>query len=627
MSKYIYEHDFPSDLKTMSFDELELLSYEIRDFLVANVSQTGGHLASNLGVVEIAIALHRVFDTPEDKLVWDVGHQSYVHKILTGRADQFATLRQHGGMSGFPKRCESPYDVFDTGHSSTSIGLGLGLAAARDLKGEDHHVVSIIGDGAMTSGAAFEGLNNAGNMNTNLIVVLNDNGMSISQNTGGLSRHLIKISGTSKYNAVKKQVKKGMSKVPRIGDDLVSGVHNAKDRIKYAMIEGIIFEELGFKYIGPVDGHNTKELCKVMKMARDIEGPVLIHALTQKGKGYSHAEEDPEKFHGIGPFDPDKGSVRKKADHPSWTSHAGDALMKQAGEDDRTVVISAAMVDGTGLAEFGEKFPDRLFDTGIAEGHAVTFAAGLAGAGEKPYVVIYSTFLQRAYDHILEDVCLQDLPVTFCLDRAGIVGADGETHHGIFDVSYLRSMPGLTFLAPADGDQLEEMIAFAGKLDGPCAIRYPRGEAVPIKGLKPFRSRRSQKLAKGKDVSIWALGNMVGHALEARDILKKDGIEASVVNIACISPLDVSSLKREALSHELIVTLEDNVLTGGIGEGIGNEIARIGSETEDKVAEHIAIGWPDSFIEHGSPRDLFHKYGLDAGSVAERIKVYFEGKA
>ena len=627
MSKYILEHDFPSDLKEMSFDELELLSYEIRDFLISNVSETGGHLASNLGVVELAIALHRVFDTPDDKLIWDVGRQSYVHKILTGRASGFDSLRKHGGMSGFPKRNESEYDVFDTGHSSTSIGLGLGLAAARDLRGEDYHVVSVIGDGAMTGGAAFEALNNAGNMNTDLIVVLNDNGMSISQNTGGLSRHLIKLSGTHRYNAVKKQVKKGMSKVPKIGDDLVSGVHNAKDRIKDAMIHGILLEELGFKYIGPVDGHDTKELCKVLSMAKDFEGPVLVHALTMKGKGYTHAEERPEEFHGIGPFDPDTGVPSKKTDHMSWSQHAGDALIKQADEDDRTVVISAAMIDGTGLGGFSEKYPEKLFDTGIAEGHAATFAAGLAAAGERPYVVIYSTFLQRAYDHILEDVCLQDLPVTFCLDRAGVVGADGETHHGIFDVSYLRSMPNLTFLAPADGGQLEEMIAFAGTHDGPCAIRYPRGEAVPVEGLAAFEAGKSQRLRDGKDLTIWALGNMVHKALEASGALAESGIEAGVVNIASISPLDTQALKEDALSHDLIVTLEDNVLAGGRGEAIGSCLESFDLEEKERVAEIMQIGWPDRFIEHGSVEDLYREYGLDGAFVAERIRKYFEGKA
>ena len=627
MSDYILRHDFPSDLKKMDFRELELLSYEIRDFLVANVAETGGHLASNLGVVELAIALHRVFDAPEDKLIWDVGHQSYVHKILTGRAEQFDTLRTYGGMSGFPKRCESPYDVFDTGHSSTSIGLGLGLAAARDLKGEDHHVVAIIGDGAMTGGAAFESLNNAGNMNTDLIVVLNDNGMSISPNTGGLSRHLIKISGTAKYNAVKKQVKKGMSKVPRIGEDLISGVHNAKDRIKYAMIEGIIFEELGFKYIGPVDGHDTRELCKVLSMAKDIDGPVLVHALTTKGKGYTHAEENPELFHGIGPFDPDTGKPRLVKKNRSWSECAGDALTKIADENDDAVVVCAAMIDGTGLAGYSDKHPKRIYDTGIAEGHAVTFAAGLAAAGERPFVVIYSTFLQRAYDHILEDVCLQNLPVVFCLDRAGIVGADGETHHGIFDVSYLRAMPNLCFLAPADGRQLEEMIAFAADHDGPCAIRYPRGEAASIHGLDAFEAGKAQKIREGSKVSIWALGNMLSHALEAADILSTEGTDATVVNIASISPLDIDMLREDALGHDLIVTIEDNVLSGGIGECISGELAKIAIQTEDDTAEHIAIGWPDRFIEHGSTEDLFREYGLDAVSLAERIRLYFEEKA
>ena len=627
MSDYILGHDFPSDLEKMDIDDLELLTNEIRDFLVKTVSKTGGHLASNLGVVELAIALHREFDTPKDKLIWDVGHQTYVHKILTGRADQLSTLRQKDGISGFPKSCESPYDVFDTGHSSTSIGLGLGLAAARDLKGEDYKVVSVIGDGSMTGGAAFEALNNAGQMNTNIIVVLNDNGMSISPNTGGLSRHLVKLSGTSKYNTVKSQVKKGMKKVPVIGDDLISGVHNAKDRIKYAMIEGIFFEELGFKYIGPVDGHNIKELCKVFDQAKSLDGPILIHTITTKGKGYSHAENDPEAFHGIGPFDEETGKPLSKKSRATWSDHAGDALVGLADSDEDVVVISAAMIDGTGLNGFREKHPKRIFDTGIAEGHAATFAAGLAKAGLKPFAVIYSTFLQRAYDQILEDVCLNHLPVTFCLDRAGVVGADGETHHGIFDISYLRSMPDIMILAPADGRQLEEMIAFAKDYDGPCAIRYPRGQAPALKSRAKFRPGKSHRLVKGSQVSIWALGNMVQNAMEAAEMLKKDGIDAGVVNIASVKPFDEKALLKDAMEVDLIITLEDNVLAGGVGEEVDSILAGHRADSDDRIADHIPMGWPDMFIEHGCTDELYENHGLDPESIAERIRKYFEKKA
>ncbi|MBQ6401621.1 MAG: 1-deoxy-D-xylulose-5-phosphate synthase [Firmicutes bacterium] len=620
MNDYLLKHHFPEDLKTMDMDELELLSFEIRDFLVETVSRSGGHLASNLGVVELAIALHRTFDAPRDKLIWDVGHQSYVHKILTGRADQFDSLRQLDGLSGFPKRCESEYDVFDTGHSSTSIGLGLGMAIARDRAGEDYHVVSVIGDGAMTGGAAFEALNNAGQLNSDLIVVLNDNGMSIAPNTGGLSRHLVKLSSTEKYNALKASLKRGMSRLPVIGDDLVSGLQSAKDRIKYAVIEGIVFEELGFKYIGPVDGHNIKELCQVLEMARAIDGPVLVHTLTTKGKGYSHAEEQPDIFHGIGPFDPETGRPESGRKSPSWSGIAGQTLTELAEDDPRIIAVSAAMIDGTGMNVFRDRFPDRIFDTGIAEGHAATFAAGLAAAGDKPFVVVYSTFLQRAFDQILEDVCLQDLPVTFCLDRAGVVGADGETHHGIFDVSYLRAMPNLTLLAPADGEQLKEMLAFAAKWDGPCAIRYPRGEAKAIPGLPEFVRGKAQKLREGTDVSIWALGPLTAHALEAADILAEKGISASVVNIGTASPLDTALLEEDAASHRLIATIEDNVLSGGIGEAIGAHLN--GGETK-----HLAFGWPDTFIEHGKADELYRRYAMDGQSVAERIAKELEGQA
>ncbi|MDO5490845.1 MAG: 1-deoxy-D-xylulose-5-phosphate synthase [Bacillota bacterium] len=617
MSDYLLKHNFPADLKTMDMDELELLSFEIRDLLVEKVSRTGGHLASNLGVVELAIALHRTFDAPRDKLIWDVGHQSYVHKILTGRADQFDSLRQMDGLSGFPKRGESEYDVFDTGHSSTSIGLGLGMSVARDRAGEDYHVVSIIGDGAMTGGAAFEALNNAGQQNSDLIVVLNDNGMSISPNTGGLSRHLVKLSSTEKYSALKSSLKKGMSKVPVIGDDLISGLHSAKDRIKYAMIEGIVFEELGFKYIGPVDGHDIKELCQVLEMARSIDGPVLIHTLTTKGKGYSHAEEQPDIFHGIGPFDAESGRPSGGRKSPSWSGIAGQTLTELAEKNPRIVAVSAAMIDGTGMDVFRNRFPDRIFDTGIAEGHAVTFAAGLAAAGDKPFVVVYSTFLQRAFDQILEDVCLQNLPVTFCLDRAGVVGADGETHHGIFDVSYLRSMPGLTLLAPADGGQLKEMLVFAAQWDGPCAIRYPRSEAKAIPGLPEFVRGKAQKIREGSDVSLWALGSMTAHALEAADRLAEKGISASVVNLASVSPLDQELLENDADAHKLIATIEDNVLSGGVGEAIGNHLT--GRQTK-----HLAFGWPDTFIEHGRTEQLYRRYGMDGASIAERIAKKLE---
>ena len=573
----------------MDYDQLELLSYELRDFLVESVSKTGGHLASNLGIVELTIALHRCFDTPRDKIIWDVGHQSYVHKILTGRMNDFENLRKYGGISGFPKACESEYDVFDTGHSSTSISLGLGLAAARDLNGDDYKVVSVIGDGAMTGGLAYEALNNAGSMNTNLIVVLNDNGMSISQNTGGLSRSLGRITSTDKYVHMKTTVKNGLSRVPVIGDSVISGIHNAKEDIKYAVIDGILFEELGFKYIGPVDGHDIRELCQTLKRAKGLKGPVLVHAVTQKGKGYSKAEKQPNVFHGIGAFD------------------------VETDYDESVIGISAAMTDGVGLEEFSKTYPDRFFDVGIAEAHSATFAAGLAKAGMRPYVAVYSSFLQRAYDQILEDVCLQNLPVTFCIDRAGVVGADGETHHGLFDMAYLRSMPNMTVLAPKDGPELEAMMDMSLSIDGPCAIRYPRGTAADLGGPVAETPGKAVRLKDGTDVDIWAAGTMAGPALEAAVVLEEEGVSAGVVNIASIAPFDEEALKDSTEKVPLIVTVEDGIVTGGIGEHIKALAA-------DGAARVINLGWPDKFIEHGSQDELFRKYGLDKDSIAELIR-------
>ncbi|MBR0457546.1 MAG: 1-deoxy-D-xylulose-5-phosphate synthase [Firmicutes bacterium] len=613
MSKFLTEHNFPDDLRNMDYDQLELLSYELRDFLLESVSKTGGHLASNLGIVELTIALHRCFDTPKDKIIWDVGHQSYIHKILTGRMDAFDTLRKYGGISGFPKACESEYDVFDTGHSSTSISLGLGLAAARDLNGEDYKVVSVIGDGAMTGGLAFEALNNAGSMQTNLIVVLNDNGMSISKNIGGLSGSLGRITSTDKYLHMKTKVKKGISKVPVIGESMVSGIHHAKENIKYAVIDGILFEELGFKYIGPVDGHDIKELCETLESAKSLKGPVLVHAVTCKGKGYSHAEKRPHKYHGIGAFDLDTGAAISKSSGKSYSAVFGDKLTEMAAEDDRIIGITAAMTEGVGLEGFLKKYPERFFDVGIAEAHGVTFAAGLAKAGRRPYVAVYSSFLQRAYDQMLEDVCLQNLPVTFCIDRAGAVGADGETHHGLFDIAYLRSMPNMTVFAPKDGPELEAMLELSLKIDGPCAIRYPRGTAADLHTACADTPGKAVRMKEGNDVDLWSVGNMTEHALAAAEILQAEGIHAGVVNMASIKPLDVDMLQASASTVPLIVTIEDGIVSGGIGEAIKACI----SQQNNKV---INLGWPDQFIEHGTQIELYEKYGLDARSIAETVK-------
>ncbi len=620
MENYLKQFRFPQDLKTMDYDELELLSYEIRDFLIEKISKTGGHLSSNLGAVELTIALHRCFNPPEDKIIWDVGHQTYVHKILTGRMDGFDTLRKYGGMSGFPKHKDSEYDLFDTGHSSTSLSLGLGLAAARDLAGDNYNVVSVIGDGAMTGGLAFEALNNTAHLNTKMIVVLNDNGMSISPNIGGLSHYLGRLRGSRKYISMKAQIKKNVSKVPLIGEGMVAGMQHAKDSIKYAVIDGVLFEELGFKYFGPIDGHDLQEVCESLELAKQTDGPVLLHVMTQKGKGYSKAELNPNVFHGIGPFNMETGQPLSKSSKPTYSGIYGSKLIEMAKKNEKIVAVSAAMLEGTGLAKFSHEFPERTFDVGIAEGHAVTFAAGLAKAGYKPFVTIYSTFLQRAYDEIMEDVCLQELPVVFCIDRAGIVGADGETHHGIFDISYLKHMPNMTVMAPKDGDELEAMMELAADLNGPCAIRYPRGIAPQLDTEKCAgipKVGTSVRLREGKDADIWALGAMVEKAMDAADLLKEHGIEAGVVNMRFVKPPDKDALQQAAKTHDLIVTLEDNVLTGGAGEEIDALLV-------DKKVRIINLGWPDTFIEHGSCDLLYHAYGLDAAAVAERIKKELE---
>ena len=480
MKKDLTQYRFPEDLKNMSDEEMELLSYAIREFLIEHVSKTGGHLASNLGVVELTIALHKIFDSPRDKIIWDVGHQSYVHKILTGRADAFDTLRQFGGLSGFPKGKESAHDAFDTGHSSTSISAAAGYAAARDIQGEDYEVVAVIGDGSLTGGMAYEALNNIGASKSKLIVILNDNGMSISPNIGGISRHLGSLRTSKGYLSAKSFVKNKIGAIPSVGKGIAQGLADIKNDIKYTILErgGVLFEELGFTYFGPVDGHHLPELLDVLSKAKNLNEPVLIHVITKKGKGYRNAEQNPGKFHGIGSFDPETGKEAAKSEKPTYSKVMGEYLTELAKKDPRVVAITAAMGEATGLGGFAEKFPERFFDVGIAEQHAVTFAAGLAKAGMRPFVCIYSSFLQRAYDQMLEDVCMQELPVTFMIDRAGIVGADGETHHGIFDLSYLATMPQLTVLAPTSDEMLRASMDFAMEQVGPCAIRYPRGEVM-----------------------------------------------------------------------------------------------------------------------------------------------------
>lgn len=615
----ILNYSFPDDLKSMDSERLEELAGEIREFLIDSVSLTGGHLASNLGAVELTIALHKVFDCYKDRIIWDVGHQSYVHKILTGRASEFNTLRQIDGLSGFPKQSESDADVFDTGHASNSISLAAGLAAARDLAGEDYSVISVIGDGALTGGLAFEGLNNLGVMKTKAIVIVNDNGMSISRNTGGIAAHLGNLRMSSRYEHAKDTVRSALNMIPVVGTGIAKGISDIKNSVKYALSsDSAVFESFGFKYIGPIDGHSIDVLVSTLESARQIDGPVLIHAVTTKGKGYSFAEEEPGKFHGIGRFDKHTGKAVQQ--EPGYSNAFGRHLTELALKDSRICAVYAAMEEGTGLTLFKETFPERAFDAGIAEEHAVTFAAGLAKGGLRPFVTVYSTFLQRAYDEIIEDVCIQKLPVIFAIDRAGCVGRDGETHHGIFDISYLSHMPGMTVLAPRDFAELYEMMEYALTLDGPAAIRYPRGgqKVLPEEfGVYSIEAGRAQKLISGSDVEIWACGNMVYDAFEVFKILDSRGIRAGVVNARFISPVDAVTLEETDGRVKLIVTMEDNILKGGFG----SQISALAKKTQV-----LSFGWPDRFIEHGSVDELKRKYGLDSESVAERIIDKLEGK-
>ena len=616
MKRDLTEYDFPKDLKNMNENELELLSYAIRDFLVDKVSMTGGHLASNLGIVELTIGIHKVFDCPDDKIIWDVGHQSYVHKILTGRAGNFNTLRQTGGMSGFPKSNESECDAYDTGHSSTSISAAAGMAAARDIKHDDYNVIAVIGDGSLTGGMAYEALNNVGASKSKIIVILNDNGMSISKNIGGVSQHLGKLRTSRKYIEAKTNVKDFINKIPVVGEDISAGLSGAKDWLKYAVLSGgVMFEELGFTYLGPVDGHNINNVIEVLEMAKNVDGPVLIHAMTKKGKGYRNAELEPNKFHGIGPFDPETGAQLKPSGI-TFSKVMGKSLVEMADENKDIVAITAAMGTATGLSDFAKKYPRRYFDVGIAEAHAVTFAAGLAKGGMKPLVAIYSSFLQRAYDQIIEDVCLQKLPVVFAIDRAGIVGADGETHHGLLDISYLSSIPNMTVLTPSNGNELEAMMKYAFAINGPVAIRYSRGECEFDEFNNERFDGKNKRLFAGRDVDIWAAGSMVNKAVEARKLLQGKGINAGIVKVMSIKPLDMSPMSSNCRN---IVTVEDGVVIGGFGEKMKGIVP-----ASIKVVNY---GWPDSFIEHGSCDDLYRKYRLDGASLAERISGRFEGKA
>lgn len=620
IDEQLKQYHFPEDLKRMSLHELELLAVGIREFLLEHVSKTGGHLASNLGIVELTIALLRTFDPPQDKIIWDVGHQSYVYKILTGRAGCFDHLRQMGGISGFPRKEESPYDAFDTGHSSTSVSVAAGMAAARDLRGEDYNVVAVIGDGALTGGLAYEGLNNLGVSNRKSIIIINDNGMSINVNTGGVSSHLGKLRLSGSYYRLKKNLKTMAREIPGVGEAIYHSLEKFRDVLKYAMVDGVLFEEFGFTYLGPINGHRIKELMENLALARATDKPVVLHVRTQKGKGYRNAEQHPGLFHGIGPFHTETGMPLTHHTDPTFSEVFGQQLTRMAERDPRIVAISAAMMDGTGLAPFARQFPERVFDVGIAEGHAVTFAGGLAAGGMRPFVCIYSSFLQRAFDQILIDVCLQRLPVVFAVDRAGVVGQDGETHHGIHDLSYLSEMPGLTILAPADTQELVQMMEAAMKINGPCAIRYPKGSdpehALPIAPSVMI----PQVLKEGSDVEIWAVGNMVTTAWETAAILRKEGIRAGVINVHCVRPLNREQLRQSCQRTRLIVTLEDNHLSGGFGEHLCAAIC------DDVRPAVLPIGWPDHFIEHGTIAQLMEQYGMTPLQLAERIKTVIESR-
>lgn len=592
-------------------DDLYDLAEEIRGFLIDKVSKTGGHLASNLGIVELSIALMRVFDSPKDKIIYDVGHQTYVHKILTGRAEGFDNLRKFKGMSGFPKVCESEHDCYETGHSSTSLSAASGMAAARDLAGDDYCVTAVIGDGSFTSGIVYEALNNIGDRQTNVNIILNDNGMSIAHNVGALHQYLNRLRSSKKYDDAKTSVKSALGNVPVIGKPLFKGLRSSKERIRYSMLsdEGHLIESLGIKYFGPVDGYDIDNMVKIIKSASEYNGPTLIHVLTKKGKGYKISEMYPRKFHGIGAFDPETGEVVSKSDAPSYSKVFGDTLTEIAHKDKKVVAIAAAMGTATGLLPFYEAHTDRYFDVGIAEEHAVVFAAGMAKQGYKPVVAIYSSFMQRAFDYLIQDVSLQDLHVVFALDRAGLVGADGPTHHGVFDLSYMSMIPGMTVLAPCDGYQLAEMLEFAVNMDGPVAIRYPRGSAE-AKHLRLSRFKGSNTvISEGKKVQILAVGAMLDEALEAADILKEKGVSVGVTNVAVVKPLDTS---WRNIDTRLVVTLEDNVLSGGFGESFSAYY-----KNEKFGILNIAI--PDEFIEHGDIPSLRKLCGIDAESIANRV--------
>ena len=618
MYKYLDKVNCPNDIKNMTDEELDILCKDIRKFLVRSVSKTGGHLASNLGVVELTLAIHKVFESPKDKVIWDVGHQCYVHKIITGRKDEFTSLRQHNGLSGFPKEVESEHDIFDTGHSSTSISVGLGIACARDIKKENFNVISVIGDGSITGGMALEALNNLGYSDTNMIVILNDNEMSIDENVGAMSRHLSSIIRNSTMNKVKDEVEKLLA-VTSAGNLIYKTANKVKDSIvsQFTPQQCELFEAMGIKYYGPIDGHNIKELTEILNKAKNKKGPVLIHVITKKGKGYRYAEQEPNKYHGVSKFDIREGI--KSSGVKSISAAVGEKLIDMANNDDRIVAITAAMPSGTGLNLFANKYPNRYFDVGIAEQHAVTFAAGLAKENLKPYFAVYSTFLQRGYDQVIHDVCITKKDVTFLIDRAGLVGNDGETHHGMFDLSYLNIVPNITVMSPKDTKELELMMELSLEINGPVAIRYPRGNYSYLnKGTyDKINLGTYEVIENGEDIAILAIGNMVEHALKAKEITLKDNINPTIINARFLKPMDENLLHKLCKEHKYIITIEDNVLSGGFGSNINQFV--IDNKYDVKINN---IGISDKFINQGNIDKLYEEVGLSPEGIALKIKEF-----
>ena len=615
MSGYLDRINEANDIKKIEPEAYDALASEIRSFIIESVSEHGGHLASNLGVVELTMALHLCMDFPNDKLIWDVGHQAYTHKLLTGRKEDFSGLRTFGGMSGFPKHKESPCDAFDTGHSSTSISAALGYARARDLKGEDRIVVAVIGDGSLTGGMAYEALNNVSHLKSNMIIVLNDNKMSISENVGGLSKHLTALRTRESYMDFKMDVEKKLKQIPHVGDSVARSVKKSKDSIRQLFVKGGFFEDFGIKYIGPIDGHDIKEMVRVLNALKRLNEPVVMHVVTQKGRGYVPAEQNPSAFHGVGSFDIATGeSLASKS--LTYTSVFSKTICRLGKAHPDVVTICAAMPDGTGLIAFKKHFPGRFFDVGIAEQHAVTFAAGLAAGGMHPFVAVYSSFLQRAYDQIIHDVCIQNLPVVFCVDRAGLVGADGETHQGIFDLSYLSMIPNMTVCAPKNKYELYDMLYFAYQYHGPIAIRYPRGSAYEgFKNMRPpIEYGKSELMFEGEKIALVAVGSMVQTAVQVREKLLDKGINATVVNARFVCPLDTECLDRLSRDHQWIVTMEENVLKGGFGEACGDYLL---AKHEDVRLIHVGV--PDVYVEHGGVDQLKKTLHMDADSIVERI--------